>query len=65
MKHTLTKTVLTVCLWASVGVAIVSAQQTPAQGDAPAEGDVAWSRATRARGGSRAGRMRGGELGST
>jgi protein CpxP len=67
MKHTLTKTVLTVCLWASVGVAIVSAQQTPAQGDAPAEGDSQrmeqGGQRGRRGGGREQGGMRGGELG--
>lgn len=68
MRHTLTRTVLTLSLWASVGVAIVSAQQTPAQGgNAPAESDSQRmeQRGRRERRGGGRGQdgMRGGELG--
>jgi len=68
MRRTLTRTVLTLSLWASVGVAIVSAQQTPApEGNAPAESDSQRmeqrGRRERRGGGRGQGGMRGGELG--
>ncbi len=68
MKHTLTKAVLTLGLWVSIGVAIASAQQTPAQeGDAPTESDSQRmeqrGQPERRGGGGGQGGMRGGELG--